>query len=356
MSSTKIRLASEADQKSYNDFLGAHSGAQVFQRFEWGGLADLYGHRGLYLIAESGDLVIGVLPLFFLKSLLFGRQVISLPYCEYGGPLALDDSPAITSALVTEAVRLAKDLGADSVELRGITTAACPLVEACGFKPLGKNVTFKLDLTRGKEAIWQGLEGGRVRTAVRKAEKHAVEIIAGEGPSDIEDYYRLRLLTEKRHGSPPHSLAFYRRIWEDFGGAGLLQLNFAVHQGRRIAAILFFPFQDKIMYWSNVATDDARQFEAQTYLVWKAIEWGCENGYRTFDMGRTRHGTGVYSYKKGFGGVEEPLNDYVLFFGKEKSQPDPDQGIYRVLTSLWSKLPIPIARALGPYIVKDIGL
>lgn len=339
---------------SWNNFIKNHPNASVFHRWEWGGLADLYGHERFYLLAKEGDEVVGVLPLVFIKSFLFGRQLISLPFCEYGGPLAGRAETA--AALVRRGLEIAKDHRAESVELRGVSSQLCPVVEDWGFKPLEKNVTFKLDLALGKEAVWKGCEGGRVRTAVRKAEKKGARLVEAADVEDVEDYYRLRLITEKRHGSPPHSFDFFKKIWEGFFDQGLMKLNFAEYQGQRVAAIIFFPFQDKILYWSSVAADAARKLEAQTFLVWKAIEWGCENGYKTFDMGRTRRGTGVYNYKKSFGTFEEPLDDYVFYFGKERQPPEPEKGAYKILTDLWSKLPIPVARILGPHIVKDIGL
>ena len=356
-----IRIAREIDKEVWNEFVSAQPAASVFHRWEWGNLADLYNHKRFYLISEEGppeaDRVVGVLPLVFIKSLIFGRQLISLPFCEYGGPLVGESASSAAGALVDRALEIARDNRAGSVEFCGVPRKISSAVEGRGFKPLGKNITFKLDLTLGKETVWEGLEGGRVRTAVRKAEKRGVVLVEATSLEDVEDYYHLRLLTEKRHGSPPHSFEFYKKIWEGFFGEGLMKLNFAECQGERVAAIIFFPFQDKILYWSSVASGAARKVDASTFLVWKAIEWGCENGLRIFDMGRTRPGTGVYSYKKSFGAAEEPLNDYVWSpSGTVKIPPDPDKGVYQALTQLWSKLPIPVARVLGPYIVKDIGL
>lgn len=341
--------------ESWNAFVRRHPEASVFHLWQWGDLAeDVYHHRRIYLKVDDGGKLVGVLPLIFIKSFIFGRQLISLPFCEYGGPLVKESEAE--AALVDRALEIARDNRVGSLEFRGVPRQTCSIIESRGFKSLGKNVTFKLDLSLGKDAVWNGFEGGRVRTAVRKAEKKGATFSEAKDLKDIEDYYRLRLITEKRHGSPPHSFQFYKKIWEGFFEEGFIKLNFAEHKGQRVAAIIFFPFADKILYWSSVATDEGRKLDAPTFLVWKAIEWGCEKGYNIFDMGRTRRGTGVYSYKRSFGAVEEPLNDYVWFSGKPKELPDPDKGVYRILTRLWSQLPIPVAKILGPYIVKDIGL
>ena len=113
-----------------------------------------------------------------------------------------------------------------------------------------------------------------MRTAVRKAEKKDVSLEEASSIEDVSDYYRLRLITEKRHGSPIHSFDFYCHIWESYAEEGWLKLWFAVYEGERQAAIIFFPFNSEILYWSSVGTDEARRLEAPTYLVWKAIEWG----------------------------------------------------------------------------------
>ena len=43
-------------------------------------------------------------------------------------------------------------------------------------------------------------------------------------------------------------------------------------------------------------------------LIWAAIQWGCEHGFRTFDLGRTRlDDAALRAFKSGWGARETRL-------------------------------------------------
>jgi OFA family oxalate/formate antiporter-like MFS transporter len=48
-----------------------------------------FGHNDRYLVAESGNRVVGVLPLVLFHTRVFGRFGVSIPFFNYGGVLVL---------------------------------------------------------------------------------------------------------------------------------------------------------------------------------------------------------------------------------------------------------------------------
>ena len=70
----------------------------------------------LYVYAERDGAITGVLPLAQVKTLLFGNTLISVPFCVYGGPLAVD--PETAAALSGHAASLLERTGAGAVEFR----------------------------------------------------------------------------------------------------------------------------------------------------------------------------------------------------------------------------------------------
>ena len=49
-------------------------------------------------------------------------------------------------------------------------------------------------------------------------------------------------------------------------------------------------------------------------VIWNAIQWGCENGFHTFDFGRTEPGNeGLRSFKQGWGTAEMTLSYSTLY-------------------------------------------
>src|SRR5262245_51279447 len=74
------------------------------------------GHTPYALEATRGERTVGVLPLAYVRSLLFGRFLVSLPYLNYGGAVADDDAAVV--ALTDRAVELAVQLRVRYLELR----------------------------------------------------------------------------------------------------------------------------------------------------------------------------------------------------------------------------------------------
>src|SRR5205823_471727 len=69
-----------------------------------------------HLVAQLHARTVGVLPLFHVRSRLFGSTLVSTPNAVYGGPIGDDAEARI--ALTTAATRLARDLKVGHLELR----------------------------------------------------------------------------------------------------------------------------------------------------------------------------------------------------------------------------------------------
>ena len=75
-----------------------------------------------------------------------------------------------------------------------------------------------------------------------------------------------------------------------------------------------------------------------------------------FDYGRSKRGTGSYDFKKNWGFEAHPLHyEYDLIGTNRVPQNNPANPKYRVLISCWRLLPLPVANALGPLIVRNLG-
>jgi hypothetical protein len=80
---------------------------------------------------------------------------------------------------------------------------------------------------------------------------------------------------------------------------------------------------------------------------------GAMRGYRLFDYGRSKRGTGSYDFKKNWGFEPQPLHyEYLLVRGKRVPEHNPR---YRLLIKLWQRLPLSLANLIGPHVVKSLG-
>lgn len=350
------------DGSMWNELVAQSPHASFYHLWEWGEvLSTTYGYRRYYLVAkQDGDLV-GAFPLIYVKSLLFGNRLISLPFCEYGGPIThpkLDNNTMreVTQKLVQASNRLAISLGVKCVDIRGLSNGVVShIFESSGYTYFQRYVTFRVDLVEPVEALWRNLDK-KARNATRKALESRLKVIEARETEQVKTYYSLYLKVQKRLGSPPHAYALFKNIFETFYPKGMMKTMLAEHQGKPIAGIVVFKWRNVIYWTSNVTDMEHRHLNPTNLLLWTTIESGSKNHNKALDLGRTRRNTTIHHFKKGWGGKEVRLNDYARFFGKVRVPPDPNQGRYVYLSKLWSLIPMAPSRCFGPYIISRIAL
>jgi len=333
-----------------------------YHLWEWGEvLSHTYGYRRYYLMAKrDGDLV-GVFPLIYVKSILFCNRLISLPFCEYGGPLVnptLNNNTAqqVISKLLGASNRLARSLGAKYIEIKGLSSSfALDVLHGLGYSDFQRYVTFRVNLTEPVEVLWRNLNK-KTRNASRKAMKKGVEVVEAKRVEQLGAYYALYLRVQKRHGSPPHTCRLFQNLFEAFYQQGKMKIMLAEYLGKPIAGIMTFHWGNTIYWSSNVMDFKHRNLNPTNLLLWKTIEYESKDRNKVLDFGRTRRNTKIHHFKKGWGGKEAILKDCTRFLGDVKVPPDPSQRKYVYLSKLWSLIPVTASRYLGPHIISGLAL
>ncbi|MCZ6653270.1 MAG: hypothetical protein O7D91_09630 [Planctomycetota bacterium] len=91
--------------------------ATLFHSLNWmDAVRSSYPHRPHYLMAWNQGDIVGLFPLFEVRSLLAGRLLVSVPYAIYGGVLC--DDQDVADALLAEARCIAHRIGARYIDIR----------------------------------------------------------------------------------------------------------------------------------------------------------------------------------------------------------------------------------------------
>lgn len=331
--------------KKWNEIVN-HNNSKIYHLYEWGRLLnDVHGHKLIYLEDDKG-----VFPLACVKSFIFGNRLISLPFADYGGPCTNDKETADT--LVARAEDAAEELDVDFIEIRSPRKEYFGIFEKHDFVRRDDYVTFILHLDKDVERLWKSIAQEN-RTAIRKARKSGVEVVEAKNKSDLRAFYELYLKTMKRLGSPPQPRKFFETVWDLFYPERL-KILFAVHDNKCIASALFFKHRDTIHYSYGCSLREYAKFRPNNLLFWTLIEWGAENGFKYLDFGRTREKSGVWLFKRKWGGELVKMPYFYKFYKKELKERQEIQ--YGQLSKLWSKyMPEFIANKIGPWIIKQIG-
>ena len=318
--------------------------ATFFHRAGWREIVSgVFGHTTYFLYAERNGAIEGVLPLAHVKSLLFGNALVSLPFAVYGGVAA--NSPAAAEALEAEAQSIARKLGVEHLELRNFNQ------RHADWPSQDLYVCFRKDLDPDVEANMQAIPR-KQRAMVRKGIKNGLRSEIDPGVARFFPLYADNVL---RHGTPAMPKRYFEKLCEVFG-RDCDVLTVIDPQGRPISSVLSFYFRDEILPY--YAGDDvaARDLAGNDFKYWELMRRSCERGIKVFDYGRSKQGTGSYSFKKNWGFEPKPLYyEYCLYRRDSIPQNNPSNAKYRLFIEAWRHLPVSVANWLGPFIVRNLG-
>ena len=317
--------------------------ATHFHRWGWKHvIEDVFQHECTYLGArDSTDRLVGVLPLVRAKSLLFGDYLVSMPFLNYGGPLGDDAS---VQALVRHAVGIAQECRVDLLELR--SRAPLPLDLAVS----NRKITCVLDLERGNpEAVWKALSSN-VRRKVRRAQKDGFAVVFGL--DQLDSFYRVFSRHMRELGTPTLSRRFFETIVARFPDD--IWIGSAYHGGQPAAAGFGIRWGGELELTWVSALERYDHTYANMLLYWAFIERAAREGLGCFNFGRCSPGGGTHRFKQQWGARDVPLMWYQLSRGRRAATPSPRESAFSWGPVLWKRLPLTVANAIGPSIVRLI--
>ncbi len=343
ISELKIQTLDAANAARWDAFVVACSEATFFHRAGWKDVIErAFGHRMYMLYAERNGQIEGVYPLGHVHSRLFGNALISVPFCVYGGVAAAND--AARAALDTAAQELAVKLGVDYLEVR----SRVPRHDDWLRKDL--YVTFRKAIDPDVEKNMTNIPR-KQRAMVRKGIDAG---LVGELDVNVERFYQAYAHSVHALGTPVFPKKYFKILYEVFSkDADILTVT---KDGRLVASVMNFYHRDEVLPYYGGGTSEAREYKGNDFMYWDLLRRSCERGLKVFDYGRSKQGTGSYSFKKNWGFEPEPLY-YEYFLVKAKALPNvsPTNPKYEMFIKLWKKLPFSITKIIGPLIAKNLG-
>jgi FemAB-related protein (PEP-CTERM system-associated) len=167
--------------------------------------------------------------------------------------------------------------------------------------------------------------------------------------------YRVYSESVRNLGTPVFSEKYLRILQEVFtDDCSVLMIT---HNGQDVAAVMSFYFRDEVIPYYGGSTAVARTIKGVNhFMYWELMRYSREQGYRLFDFGRSKAGTGPYSFKKNFGFEAQPLPyEYYLVNSAAVPNINPLNPKYRLLVNTWTKLPLPVANFIGPFLARSLG-
>nr|WP_294523668.1 FemAB family XrtA/PEP-CTERM system-associated protein [uncultured Rhodopila sp.] len=343
-----VRPLEDASQAAWDRFVLAMPAGTFFHRAGWARVVETaFGHATHYVFAERDGAITGVLPLARIKTRLFGDTLISAPFCVYGGALAADAESE--AALLAYAGDLLQRTGASALEFRYRDPPDSLAAEGWAERP-DLYVTFRKSIAADHEANMKAIPR-KQRAMVRKGIQNGLASVANR---DVATLHRVYAESVRNLGTPVFSRRFFRVLMEVFGEDADAVTVMAGETP--VAAVLNFYFRDEVLPYYGGGTAAARGCAGNDFMYWEVMRRAADRGCRLFDFGRSKLGTGALAFKRNWGFEAANLHyRFRLKPGEAIPELNPLNPKYALFIAAWKRLPLPVANAVGPFIVRGLG-
>lgn len=324
-----------SDEKLWNEYVFNHYNSTFYHQVGWKHVVEKsYGHKPYYLLAKEDGQIRGVLPLFFMKSLFFGRKLVSVPFAPYGGAVG---EKSTVEMLIERAIELTKELGADYLQIRSAGSSSKLLTNSV-------YTTSILKLDQNPEIVWNDRMTRNKRKNVVKSKKRNLSV---NFSNKINEFYNILALNMHELGSPVQSKIFFSNILQQFPNSAKIQI---VYDGNKPIYGAFYLFYKNtiINSWSS-SLNKYRNYYPTDYGIWTAIEYGCRNNCKNYDFGRSLQGSTNMEFKERWGAETQRL--YYQYYLNRTSKIPNDTSINpkrKIFAKMWKKLPVSLTKMVGP--------
>jgi len=338
-----IKTLDKSNYAHWDSFVQATPDATFFHQSGWKEVIErAFGHKTYFLYVENNGEIMGILPLVHIKSLLFGNTLVSTAFCVYGGIVSNDELTILE--LDKEACRLAEELGVDCLEMRN-------RVQKTPERPYKElYVTFRKELDADVEKNMLSIPR-KQRAMVRKGIEAGLTSAIDD---DVDRLHQAYSESVRNLGTPVFSKKYFQILKDVF--ADQCEVLTVELNGQLVASVMSFYYKDEVLPYYGGGTGLARNVKGNDFMYWEVMRRAVEKGVKIFDYGRSKIGTGSYSFKKNWGFTPEPLF-YEFHLVKADSLPDinPLNPKYRLFIAAWKVLPLSISQMIGPWLSKDLG-
>ena len=339
-----VSIRTDVPVAESDTFVRANPLASGYHLHAWTELIGrVFGHPTKYLVAEANGRVAGVLPLVLFRSRLFGSFGVSLPFVNYGGLVA--EHAEAGRALLERAIEEVRAARGTHLELRHTGQHFSHLT------PRRHKVAMVLPLCETPEEEWNRLDR-KVRNQVRKGEKSGLTVSIGASEL-VDEFYEVFAQNMRDLGTPVYTSNLFAQVVTTFPQTSRV---FVVrHRGRPVAGSVIVWHRDTAeVPWAS-ALRAANPLSANVFLYWQMLSFCIGQRLRTFDFGRSTPNEGTFHFKKQWGALPRELVwEYWMAPGRRVPDMSPANPKFDLAVRAWQWLPVPVASALGPHIVRHI--
>jgi len=348
-----VELLKKEDEELYQSFINNSADSTIYHTLSWKKIIEnTYNYEPYYIIAKVNNKIIGVLPLFEVKSFVFGKKLVSIPFSHFVN--VLYEREEDLKLLIDFAIDLTKKKDAKYLEIKN----GIELPRTINIKENKYYFNSILDLSASIDDIWKKFNSKSVKWGIKRGQRSNIEVRKTETVDDYKSFYKLELETRKKQGAPPYSFNFFKNIC-CYLNSSKRDLLLAYLNDTCIAGIILLYHNKRVIYGYSASLNDKEILRTQptNYLLWTAIQEAKSNNYEIFDFGITPpNNLGLLKFKSRWGTVNYEI-PYYYYLNTIDEIPTIDRASKKmqIATGFLKRMPIPVLRTNGPILLKHVG-
>ena len=301
-------------------------------------LATSYQFKPIYLTSIEKDRLVFLMPLMEVRSLLTGKRGVSLPFTDQCAPFVMNTE--FLQAAINWAIDYGKKSGWRYIEWRDASyfDESTPPSEIF--------YAHDLSLEKTEAELFSSLRDNNRRN-INRAVKDGVAVRIEQSLDAVKAFFCLNCMTRKRHGLPPQPFSFFQNIFTHIISKGNGLVVSARHDGKSIAASIFFHFGTSALYKFGASDLAYQKLRPNNLIMWETIKWYRNCAFRTLSLGRSDFGNlGLLQYKRTWGAKESVIKYHRFDYHKKQFV----QNLSSVRDSykkIFSRTPMAILRIVG---------
>jgi CelD/BcsL family acetyltransferase involved in cellulose biosynthesis len=301
-----LNLLNPFSDSSWDDLIARHPQVSIFHQRGWlQALVRTYGYE-LYVLtsAAPGEPLKDGLLLCQVSSWMTGTRLVSLPFSDHCEPLLNEGN---------EAPVFAKWLSEQCRERQWSYVEIRPLGESQGtvscLQPNRSYWFHELDLSPSLEQLFGRMHKNSFRRKIHRAEKERLSYEAGRSMQFLDEFYRLLLMTRRRHQLLPQPRVWFENLVACMGDK--LQISLARKNGTAVAAMITLRHGSCVVYKYGCSDAKFHNLGGMPFLFWKLVEESKLSGSKRIDLGRSDlDNEGLVVFKDRLGSQKKQLTYY----------------------------------------------
>jgi CelD/BcsL family acetyltransferase involved in cellulose biosynthesis len=337
----------------WNEFLERHPRSSVFHTAGWlKALRQTYGYDPIaYTTTPPGADLRNAVLFCRVQSWLTGPRLVSLPFSDHCEPL-LEDAADLQAVLAHLKEQFRQNKWR-YFEMRPLDRIEGPQGVA---HSTYSYVLHRLDLSPSLETLFRGFHKDSTQRKIRRAEREGLTYQEGTSESLLDDFYRLLLLTRRRHQLPPQPRSWFLNLMQSLGEAAKIRVAFKERQA--VAAVITLRYKDTLVYKYGCSNARFNSLGGMHLLFWRSIQDAKKDGLRIFDLGRSdREGAGLITFKDRWGATRSTLtySRYTRSAHSLDKYKTTGDWTLRIARHVFPLVPDRILTAAGQMLYKHIG-